>query len=99
MASEQLFEAYPPFPGDVPTARLSRFSLKKLVTGNEAEAQEVYQACRTKGFFLLDLQDDSNGEKLLQDIGRLFGITMEVMALGLEEKIQYKSNPPTNLLG
>ena len=99
MASEQLFEAYPPFPEDVPIASLPKISLEKLGSESEAEAKEVFPACRTKGFVLLDLQHEPNGERLLKDIGALFSITMEVMALSLEEKTNCKQNPPSTLLG
>lgn len=99
MISEQLFEAYFPFPVDVPTARLSRISLEKPIVLNGADAQEVSQACRTQGFFLLDLEHEPHGEKLLHDIGTLFGIIIEVMALDPGLETEYESNPPTNLLG
>lgn len=97
MASARLFEAYPPFPADVPTAILPKISLDKLTSGSEAEANELFHACRTKGFFLLDLQNEPAGDGLLRDIEALFAITREVMDLSLEEKTEYKQHPP--LLG
>ncbi|CAF9931894.1 MAG: hypothetical protein ALECFALPRED_005121 [Alectoria fallacina] len=97
MASSRLFEAYPPFPVDVPTAILPKISLDKLSSGSEAEANELFHACRTKGFFLLDLQNEPAGDGLLRDIEALFAITREVMDLSLEEKTEYKQHPP--LLG
>ena len=99
MATKQLFESYPQFPSNVTIASLPKISLSKLISGSEAETSEVFHACRTKGFFLLDLQNEASGKRLLQDIEALFAIAMEVMALSLEEKAQYKQNPPSNLLG
>ena len=99
MASTRMFGAYPPFPEDVPTASLPKISFHKLTSGDQAEANKVFQACRANGFFLLDLQNDPAGEKLLQDIETLFAITKGVMDMTLEEKGKYKQNPPADLLG
>ena len=65
MASARLFEAYPQFPKDIVTASLSKISLKKLTSGSETEANELFHVCRTKGFFLIDLQNDPVGDGLL----------------------------------
>ena len=99
MASVRLFEEYPQFPIDVPTASLPKISLHKLISGSKAEANEVFHACRTKGFFLLDLQNEPAGGRMLRDIEALFGITREVMDLSLEEKSKFNQNPPSDLLG
>lgn len=99
MASARLFEAYPQFPGDVPTASLPKISLHKLTSGSEAEANAMFHACRAKGFFLLDLQNEPAGNRLLRDIEALFDITRGVMDLNLEEKTKFKQHPPVDLLG
>ena len=99
MASTRMFDAYPAFPGDVPYANLPKISLHKLTSGDQAQANKVFHACRAKGFFLLDLQNDLAGDKLLQDIGTMFSITKGVMDLTLEEKARFRQNPPTDLLG
>ena len=99
MASAELFAPYPSFPEDVPTADIAKISLSKLNKGNEVEAQEVYHECRTKGVFLLDLQNDPDGERLLGDIKALYSIVSKVMSLDLEQKIRYSQEPPLNLLG
>ena len=97
--SQRLFEAYPPFPEDVQTASIPKVSLAQLVAGNQDEALGTFRACRTMGFFLLDLKGEANGEKLLHDIDTLFGIVEDVMDLSLEEKIRYKQNPPADYIG
>ena len=94
-----MFDGYPAFPGDVPSASLPKISFHKLTSGDQAEANKVFHACRAKGFFLLDLQNDPAGEKLLQDIETLFAITKGVMDLTLEEKARFRVNPPSDLLG
>ena len=99
MASTRLFDSYPPFPDDIPIASVPKFSLEKLVSGSDTEAKELFHACRTKGFFLLDLQNDPAGRTLHQDIETLFAITQEVMDLSLEEKTKYHRKPPANLCG
>ena len=99
MASTRLFEAYPQWPGDVPTAILPKISLDKLTSGSETEANEVFLACRAKGFFLLDLQNEPAGDSLLRDIEALFAITRGVMDLSVEEKTKFERHPPLDLLG
>ena len=99
MASAQVFEAYPQFPLDVPTASLPKISLDKLTAGSEVEAKAMFQACRAKGFFLLDLQNEPAGDRLIGAIEALFAITRGVMDLSLEEKEKYKQHPPSDLLG
>ena len=99
MASTRLFEAYPQWPGDVPTASLPKISLDKLISGSDTEANEVFLACRTKGFFLLDLQNEAVGDRLLRDIEALFAITRGVMDLSVEEKTKFERRPPLDLLG
>ena len=94
MASARLFEAYPQFPEDVPIASLPKISLRKLVSGDEGEAKEVFHACRAEGFFLLDLRNEPAGDKLLRDIEAMFAIAKEVMDLSLEEKTKFNKNPP-----
>lgn len=81
MASARLLEAYPQFPGDVPISSLPNTSLDKLTSGSEAEANKVFDACRAKGFFPLDLQNEPAGDRLLRDIEALFAITRGIMDL------------------
>jgi len=99
MASERLFSAYPPFPVSIPIASIPQISLSKVLANDPIEAQQVFTACRTLGFFLLDLQEEKLGAKLLGDIEKLFGVTKDLMDLSIEEKSKYAIRPPTVLTG
>ena len=74
MASIRLFQSYPPFPNDVPTVEVPTFSLSKLSSGDKAQSEALLQICRTRGFFLLDLKGDAEGEKLLKNIKAVFAV-------------------------
>lgn len=55
------FPGIPPFPEDVPSAPLLRISLHKLVNDDTDELARLWEACKTIGFFYLDLRTpDSN---------------------------------------
>ena len=99
MASASRFSQAPPFPDDVPTANMLKISLAKLHAGDQAEAERMFDACRSLGFFLLDLSGDSRGEKLVRDIDRLLDIATDVMQLGMEKKMKFRYNPPQRLFG
>ena len=99
MASIKLLETYPPFPENLPIAKISEISLARLASGGEVEAEEVFTACRTSGFFLLNLEGNAAGEMLLQDVEALFTIVSEVMDLQPEEKLQYERTPLRDFLG
>lgn len=94
-----MFDACPAFPQDVPIADLPKISLHKLTAGDQAEASRVFHACRAKGFFFLDLQNDPAGDKLQQDFEKLFAITKGVMDLTLEEKARFRENIPSDRMG
>ena len=49
-------------------------SLSELRSGNEAASSTLFKACKDRGFFLLDLQDDSQGEDFLNHAGRVFKV-------------------------
>ena len=99
MASTKVFDTYPPFPQDVPTAKIARLSLSKLAAEDGDEASALFEACCSSGFFLLDLQNNPTGESLQQDIEKIFHVAKETMALEVEEKARFKQHPPADLLG
>ena len=99
MASTKLLNAYPKFPEALRTAKISEINLTGLASGSEVEAQEVFTACRTSGFFLLNLRGNAAGEKLLKDVEAMFGIAREVMDLRTEEKLKYERAPSRDNLG
>ncbi len=60
--SDQKFPIIPPFPSDTPTAPLLQHSMKKLYNDDSEESNRLFQACRKKGFFRLDLRGSAGGE-------------------------------------
>lgn len=99
MASQKLFQAIPPFPDDIPTASLGTISLARLMSGDEAAARSVLTACQDLGFFLLDLNDDTMGKELIEEIDQLFLVGKELMDLPVAVKEQYLNDYPRSFLG
>ena len=99
MASTQLFDAVPQFPENVPTAEITKTSLSKLTSEDKAEAKTCFEACRILGFFLLDLDRDSVGERMIKEIDSAFSITKSVHDLPLAEKENYPQISPRKCLG
>ncbi|RMD43765.1 hypothetical protein DV735_g1332, partial [Chaetothyriales sp. CBS 134920] len=83
------FSSLPPFPDDVPTAPLLRLSLKALLAHDQDETARFAAACEELGFFYLDLSDCAEGQRLLSDADKLFGVGKELFELPVEEKRQY----------
>lgn len=99
MASSKLFESYPPFPDHLPVATISRISLAKLVAKDGSEALRLFEACSTKGFFMLNLEDDPIGYRFIQANTAVFGLAKEVFDISLEEKMSYRTTAPQKLHG
>ena len=55
-----------PFPEDVPTIELEKISLSKLLNGDEAESERVFEICKMtgRGFFYLDMLDHAIGRQI-----------------------------------
>lgn len=51
------------FPDHVPTIRLEKISLCKLLNGDEVEAERVFNICTSTGFFYLDMLDHAVGRQ------------------------------------
>ncbi|PQE31570.1 2OG-Fe(II) oxygenase family protein [Rutstroemia sp. NJR-2017a WRK4] len=79
-----------PFPSDINTASLVHVSLEKLLTGDNQESAELFEACKKAGFFLLDLQNVPLGETLMDDADALMALSEELFAMELEEKLKYR---------
>jgi len=94
MPTPELFNSIPPFPEDVRTAPLQRIALKKLLSNDELESSEVFKACKTDGFFLLDLRGTPVGESLLQSAEKMFAITKDLYGEGAEELVKFKLPAP-----
>lgn len=99
MASPSLFFAAPPFPEDVPVAKMVKISLEKLANGDIQEAENVLAASTSLGFFLLDLHGNTTGEELMRDIDATFEVVKETMSMTLEEKMQFCQSPPKCFAG
>lgn len=82
-------QSYPPFPSDVPTAKLSKLQLQKLVSANEEESQKLFESCQTSGFFLLDLQGSPEGDTMLRDVGEMFKLAGSLFAIDTDTKMKY----------
>lgn len=99
MASSKSFKDMPSFPDDIPTASMSTITLASLNSEDEAAARHLLAACQELGFFLLDLNGDGLGEKLMKDIDQLFLIGKDIMDLPWAVKEQYPHDPPRSFLG
>lgn len=93
------FPGLPPFPDDVPTAPLLRLSLGKLLAGDTAELERLYEASVDIGFFYLDLQDSEHGTSLLTDADGLFQVGERLFELSLEEKKRYDFSAQNSYFG
>lgn len=87
--------ALPAFPTDVPTAKLNKLYLSKLIQNDGMESARMFESCKTSGFFLLDLTGCDEGETMLSKVERLFGMAEELYDLALEEKQEYALKPGT----
>jgi isopenicillin N synthase-like dioxygenase len=93
------FPGLPPFPDDVPTAPLLRLSLGKLMAGDKAELERLFEASVDIGFFYLDLQDCEHGTSLLKDADGLFKVGEELFELSLDEKKNYDFSAQNSYFG
>src|ERR1700730_11594806 len=91
--------SYPPFPESVPKVRLSRLSLHKLLNDDETEKERLFTACKTSGFFLLDLEDSEQGRQLKRDGEQMPYVAQQVFELPLEEKQGYTLGKSKTVFG
>lgn len=90
---------FPEFPTELPTAHLPRLSLSKLFADDVEESQALFEACRTTGFFAIDLSDHVKGAKLLGTANHVFGIAEEFFNLDDSEKREYSFAPDRPYFG
>lgn len=93
MPTPESFAKVPPFPDDVPTVKLQRLELGKLLAGDEAESEALFGACAGLGFFLLDLRGCDDGETVLKETEAGFKIGQEFYALSDEERSKFPLLP------
>lgn len=89
MVSQRVFDGLPPFPENVPTAEVPKFSLSKLSSGDVIYASQLFETCRRTGFFLLDMGGDKTGDNMIKEIDTMFDISNNIFDLDIEEKGKY----------
>lgn len=79
---------YPPFPKDVPSVKLETFSLADLDKGDRALEDKLFETCKERGFFYLDL-NGSKVDSMGQDCDDIARLAEKVFKLPAEVKEQY----------
>ena len=97
-------DSLPPFPDNVPTAPIASASLSKLLAEDEdeddaAEGSKILQACRTYGFFYLDMRDCATGQTLLEQSEQLRELATRAFDPPLEEKQKFALKKGVSLYG
>lgn len=83
------YENLPPFPEDVPLAPLFRVSLSKLLENDEEENERLFTACRTLGFFYLELGDSDLGQALRNGAEDLLRLSLDAFTVPEEVKLNH----------
>jgi isopenicillin N synthase-like dioxygenase len=89
----------PPFPDDVPTAPIARISLSKILANDPSESAACLEACRTHGFFYLDLTSATLGKSLVEESEELLQLSYRAFDHPLEEKDKYALVKGVSLFG
>jgi hypothetical protein len=81
-------QEYPPFPSspEFKTVDLQTISLKKLLSEDATEQERVFEACKTRGFFYLELGGCESGETILKGADDICRMAEEVFKLPMEVK-------------
>lgn len=79
---------YPPFPDDVPSVSLETYSLAELQKGDKELEDRLFETCKTRGFFYLDL-NGSQASSMQQDCDDIARLAEKVFQLPEEEKDKY----------
>ena len=81
-------EKYPPFPAspEFKTVDLQTISLKKLLSEDATEQDRVFEACKTRGFFYLELGGCEGGETILKGADDICRMAEDVFKLPMEVK-------------
>ena len=93
------FNRNPPFPNDVPVAKLRYISLARLRSHDNAESEALFNACKEDGFFLLDLRGDDKGEKILTGAGSLFDLGKTLFDLLYDVKMEFVMGGDRSVFG
>lgn len=80
-------DKYPPFPdGDFNTVELQTISLKKLLDNDDPEQDRVFEACKSRGFFYLELAGCEPGEIISKGADDICRVAERFFQLPQEEK-------------
>ena len=79
----------PSFPSDLPAQVLECVSYAGLQNKSSNETEKLYHACKTDGFFLLDLMDSEQGRKFIATVDDMFMIQDKFFKLDHDTKMQY----------
>jgi isopenicillin N synthase-like dioxygenase len=91
MYTEDDKEFYPvPFPKGLPTIKLQRLSLAKLLNDDKDQSHRLFDICTKEGFFYLDLTDHPKGLKLLDDAHQVHRVGKSIFAVPMAEKYKFK---------
>jgi isopenicillin N synthase-like dioxygenase len=92
--SEFTPDLYPPFPSspDFPTVELQTISLQKLLDHDPTEETRVFDACKGRGFFYLELAGPEEGETILNGSEEIARVGERFMALPTDEKMKFTPN-------
>ncbi len=92
--SEFTPDQYPPFPSspDFPSVDLQIISLQKLLDHDSNEETRVFEACKGRGFFYLDLAGPEQGETLIHGAEEIAHVGERFMALPTDEKMKFTPN-------
>ncbi|KAI1432899.1 hypothetical protein GGR50DRAFT_553184 [Xylaria sp. CBS 124048] len=90
---------YPDFPNALPTVSLETISLAKLLLAQDAAEQtRVFEACKGRGFFYLELSGCEPGDLLARTADKLARLAEDVFKLPLEEKLTYRAGLRTGAI-
>lgn len=90
---------YPPFPDDITTAPLVSISLSKLESGDEEESKAFFEAAKTLGFFYLQLEGSTLGEKIVDDAEQLNALQQEFYKRPQEEREEFAREKIDSFMG
>lgn len=93
------FPDIPPFPDDIVTAPLLRISFKRLLKNDADEVKRFGTACEELGFFYLDCRGTSQGDLILAETDKLFGVGERLFNLNLEEKQKFDFSKMNSYFG
>ncbi|CAK1356860.1 unnamed protein product [Cercospora beticola] len=81
--------SYPPFPDDLKTAELKTIFLRKIQNAEHNEHDRMFEECKSRGFFYLDLSHCEQGDTISRGADDIARVAESIMALPLEEKLKH----------